>query len=671
MKRRAISIRPKQRIRLSSESGTKPVKQIRREWKWLREPMPETEASLKRYTDLYEFAPVGYLTLDRNGCIRDTNLTGALLLSPVQSRLVGYPLLSLIEMQDRRKYLQHLSRLRQGKSECVTELAIAPRGGKPFVAQLISVPSRREGAETLFRTALFDISDRRRAEGGLRESVERLRLALAGGQMGMWEMDLSTGYAHLDGLEARLLGLEGLPREFTNEQFLQHVHPEDRGELRQKIRHAIEAGGDFQSEFRVLPEPRGDARWLAATATLLRTEAGLPSRLLGVNFDITHRKQAEAALRRTHDELENRVAERTDELARINQRLQVEIAERRQVEAALRESERALADFFEHATIGMQWLDRRGRVLRINKAALDLFGCSRDDCLHQLIAPFFADRNVFAEMLDRLCWGETLRDFSARLQRADGTIRHLLINADGSWHKRHLVHTRWFIRDISERVLLQAEIVRASDQERQRIGQDLHDGLCQLLTGIRWKSQLLQQRLELSTPAEARRVRKITELLTDAIKQARGVVRGLQPVENVPDGLMSALHQLASSTRELFGVACRCNVAPPVLVSEQSAATDLFRIAQEAINNAIKHGRARKIRINLAQNNGDILLTVTNDGRPFPRRSATTGVGLKIMQNRARRIGAALQFSVGARGGTVVTCSMPVSDTGQTGAAFS
>jgi len=231
-----------------------------------------------------------------------------------------------------------------------------------------------------------------------------------------------------------------------------------------------------------------------------------------------------------------------------------------------------------------------------------------------------------------------------------------------------LVHTRWFIRDVSERVLLQAEIVAAGERERQRIGQDLHDGLCQLLTGIRWKSQSLQQRLALSAPAEARRVRKITGLLTEAIKQARGLVRGLQPVENMPDGLMSALHQLAASTRSLFGVTCQCGIVRPVLMSEHSTATDLFRIAQEAINNAIKHGRARKIQINLAQNNGKIVMTVTNDGRPFPRRSGATGAGLKIMQYRARRIGATLHFCAGARGGTSVTCSL---ETGREGDRFS
>jgi PAS domain S-box-containing protein len=668
VKRRAILKRSDYPVRLLADRRRLSFEQIRQEWSWLLEAIPETEASRERYADLYDFAPVGYLTLDRNGCIRDINLTGARLLGRTRSLLLGHPLLPLIEKPDRRKFLNHLSRLRQGQPQTVTELSIAPKGDKPFIAQLISIASRQAGAHaTQFRTAMLDVGERKRAEAALRESEERLRLALAGGQMGMWEMDLASGRAYVDSLEARLLGMEIVPKDFTNEQFLHRVHPEDREELVKRIRNTVQAGGDFQSEFRLAPVRNGDERWIAATGTVARSEQGKPTRLLGVNFDVTQRKQAEVALRRTHNELEQRVASRTDELARINQRLQVEITERQQAEAALRESEQALADFFEHATIGIQWLDRRGRVLRINQAALDLLGCSRAECLHRPVAPFFADREALAVMLDRLGRGETLRDFFMRIQRRDGSVRHLLIDADGSWQNQRLIRTRWFIRDISERVLLQAEIVAAGERERQRIGQDLHDGLCQLLTGIRWKSQLIQERLALSDPAEARKVRKITALLTDAIKQARGLVRGLQPVENVPDGLMSALQQLAGSTRELFGVACRFDVVRPVLVSEQSAATDLFRIAQEAINNAIKHARAKRIQIELAQNNGNIVLRVTNDGRPFPRRAKTTGAGLKIMHHRARRIGAALQFSVDERDGTSVTCSMPVPESSRAG----
>ncbi len=426
------------------------------------------------------------------------------------------------------------------------------------------------------------------------------------------------------------------------------------------MRRATHAGGDFQSEFRRWPGPNGNARWLAATGTVERNKRGQPGQLLGVSFVITQRKGAEEALRRTHNELEQRVAARTGELARINHRLREEISERQQAEAALRESEEALADFFNHASIAIQWLDHRGCVLRINQAALDLFGCRRDECLHRPIARFFADREVITELLDRLERGETLRDFSARLKRMDSTFRHVLINADGSRRKGRSVHTRWFIRDISERVRLQAQILTAGEQERQRIGQDVHDGLCQLLTGIRWKSQSLQERLALRAPAEVRRVRKITRLLAEAIKQARGLVRGLQPVENMPDGLMSALHQLAGSTRDLYGVVCRCNIVRPVLVSEHIVATDLFRIAQEAIHNAIKHGRAKEIRIDLDQNDGKMLLAVANDGRPFPQRSRGNGLGLKIMQYRARRLGATLHFCAGRRGGTSVVCSLPL-----------
>jgi PAS domain S-box-containing protein len=672
MKRRAISTLRKHEERLSPESRRLSLDKIRQEWSWLREAMPEAEASRERYADLYDFAPVGYLTLDRNGCIRDINLTGAMLLGRKRSQLMANPLLPLIEKQDRRKYLDHLGRLRRGQPQALTELAIAPKGGKPFIAQIVSVASSQNGDQGMqFRTALIDVGDRKRADAALRESEQRLRLALAGGRMGMWEMDLTTGRAYLDGLGARLLGLDIVPKEFTNDQFLQLVHPEDRAELLLKIRHAAQAGGDFQCESRLSPARSGGAKWIAVTGSVVRNELGQPTRLLGVSFDITQRKQDEVALRRTHNDLEQRVAARTDELARINQRLRVEISERQQAEAALRESERALADFFEHASIAIQWLDRRGRVLRINQAALDLLGCSRAKCLHRPIAPFFADRQAFAEMLHRLERGEKLKDFFVHLHRTDGSIRQLLIDADGSWQKQRLVHTRWFIRDISERVLHQAEIVAAGERERQRIGQDLHDGLCQLLTGIRWKNQSLQERLALCAPEEVRRVQKITGLLTDAIKQARGVVRGLQPVEDVPDGLVSALHQLASSTRDLFGVACRFDVLQPVLISEHGTATDLFRITQEAVNNAIKHGRARRIRIDLLQNNGNIVLTVTNDGRPFPLHSKTTGAGLKIMQHRARRIGATLQFCAGVRGGTSVTCSLPRPETGRAGDPFS
>ena len=162
------------------------LERIRKEWSWLREAMPEAEASRERYADLYDFAPVGYLTLDRNGCICDINLTGARLLGLSRFQLLGNPLLTLIEKPDRRKYLEHLSRLRHGQPQVSLEVAIAPRGGKPFIAQLISVASRQEGTRAMqFRTVVLDVGDRKRAEAALRESEERLRLALAGGQMGM------------------------------------------------------------------------------------------------------------------------------------------------------------------------------------------------------------------------------------------------------------------------------------------------------------------------------------------------------------------------------------------------------------------------------------------------------------------------------------------------------
>ncbi|HYV32635.1 MAG TPA: PAS domain-containing protein [Candidatus Binatia bacterium] len=128
MKRRAINNRGDHRVRRSAERRGLSLEQMRQEWRWLREAMPEAEASRERYADLYDFAPVGYLTLDRNGCICDINLTGARLLGRTRFQLMGNPLLPLIERPDRRKYLQHLSRLRHGQPHTPIELAFAPTG---------------------------------------------------------------------------------------------------------------------------------------------------------------------------------------------------------------------------------------------------------------------------------------------------------------------------------------------------------------------------------------------------------------------------------------------------------------------------------------------------------------------------------------------------------------
>ncbi len=172
-------------------------------------------------------------------------------------------------------------------------------------------------------------------------------------------------------------------------------------------------------------------------------------------------------------------------------------------------------------------------------------------------------------------------------------------------------------RDITERKRLEKEILEISEREQRRIGQDLHDGLCQHLAGIELMSQVLEQKLARRSKAAAARAGDIAKNVRDAIGHTRLLARGLSPVTLESEGLMSALQELALNTEKIFRVTCRFDCHPPVLVQDYPAATHLFRLAQEAVSNAIKHGKAKRILIRLKEERGRMALSIIDNGRGF------------------------------------------------------
>jgi signal transduction histidine kinase len=211
--------------------------------------------------------------------------------------------------------------------------------------------------------------------------------------------------------------------------------------------------------------------------------------------------------------------------------------------------------------------------------------------------------------------------------------------------------------EITERAALQEELVLASERERERLGRNLHDGLCQMLTAARYKTDSLLSRVEAGSPL-GEKVRSIAGLVSQAVDEARGLARGLEPVAPLPEGLMVALQQLASATSRLFNVSCECEFPQPVLIADHQAAVELFRVAQEATHNGIKHGLASMIRIRLVAETEETVLTVTNNGRPISRPPPTEGMGLKTMRYRSERISTRLTIEPGAESGTVVCCRL-------------
>ena len=212
--------------------------------------------------------------------------------------------------------------------------------------------------------------------------------------------------------------------------------------------------------------------------------------------------------------------------------------------------------------------------------------------------------------------------------------------------------------EITENKRLEREVQEISESEKRRIGQDLHDGLGQYLTGIACMVKVVEQKLASRDLPEAGDVKKITAMVNETISQARDLARGLSPVELENNGLQAALAELASRVSRTN---VNCTVKGPSFtkVYDNAAAIHLYRIAQEAVNNAIKHGRAKNITIGLNTQNNQVELTVQDDGCGFPKNPGkNSGMGLRVMNYRAGMIGATVSIGSADPCGTLVRCVM-------------
>jgi PAS domain S-box-containing protein len=215
--------------------------------------------------------------------------------------------------------------------------------------------------------------------------------------------------------------------------------------------------------------------------------------------------------------------------------------------------------------------------------------------------------------------------------------------------------------NVTDRRRLERQILDISDREQARIGQEIHDGLCQQLVSLAFDANSLERELGAQKLPEARTAARIAEYLDQAITQARQLARGLFPIRLDAQGLPSALEELARATHERFGITCQFESSEATAVGSKTMATHLYRIAQEAVSNAVKHSEARSITLRLQARSGQLELDIEDDGRGIAPAKLTEGqgMGLHIMDYRARSIGGRLSCEAGARGGTLVCCCVP------------
>jgi len=214
--------------------------------------------------------------------------------------------------------------------------------------------------------------------------------------------------------------------------------------------------------------------------------------------------------------------------------------------------------------------------------------------------------------------------------------------------------------EMAERERLEKEILRISENERQRIGHDLHDNLCQHLTGTAIAALNVEQDLgDMGQEQAAANVHRLVDLVEEGISLARDIARGLAPVHLETDSLMDIFEELAMTTRNHLKTECRFEHDGMVRTEDLATALHLYRIAQEAVSNAVRHGKAKQIIIRFSATDGQVVLTIKDDGcglAAVPHEGK--GMGLLLMKHRATMIGASLSVASVPEGGTVITCAL-------------
>lgn len=217
-------------------------------------------------------------------------------------------------------------------------------------------------------------------------------------------------------------------------------------------------------------------------------------------------------------------------------------------------------------------------------------------------------------------------------------------------------------RELKERKRLEKEIVAAAEHERQRVGRELHDNLSQHLTGTSLFARRVANKAETIDEGLAEEARKVVDLINRGINLSRDVARGLFSSELDAHGLVPALHSLASSASQQYGISYEVRQATETQVGREVAA-HLYWIANEAVTNAGKHARARRVTIRLHAEDSKVHLEVEDDGNGLPADHSTRpGIGLRVMQQRAQLAGGELRIANSSAGGTLVSCHVPVGE---------
>ena len=529
----------------------------------------------------------------------------------------------------------------------------------------------------------------------------------------VWEADVETfEFTFVSKQAEAMLGYPSVRWLCEKDFWLGIIHPGDKENVLAQYRTAGHAGLNHEIEYRLIAAD-GRTVWIHDSIYASRPVGKSPVNR-GILFDITKRKLSELELLKQHGDLEARVQERTNQLLASNAALQAKILDHKRAEELLRHdiAGRELAE--ERIRQNGMFLARAQQMAHIGSWAwhADDGSVTWSDEMYRIYGLDPQSRKVTYDwFLERVHPADHERvkrvvgtarrelrpfEFEHRLVRPDGTIRTLrvleeaLVDADGK-----AIGTVGVSQDITdreeaakslldktieleraqeaslnimedlqqemiERRRAEKEMLEISGKEQMRIGQDLHDGLSQILTGITFMAKVLEQKLATKNLQEAKDASQIIDLVRKAIIETKGLSRSLYPIELERNGLIPALQELAISSESLFHVKMSAEIDPEIRIMDHSVATHLYRIAQEAIHNAVKHGKAKNVTLEfLKRKSSGCVLAVRDNGKGMPKEPGSfQGMGLRNMKYRAHMIGAELEILENPGGGTAVLCKL-------------
>jgi len=514
---------------------------------------------------------------------------------------------ALIHPDDLPPFSARYERLIEGTSEFYeAEYRVRTRSGNWRWIFSRGRATARDSAGRAVRLggATIDIDARKRMELALRDSEARLEGAIWGADLGLWDWKLEDdSLLWLSDWPARYgigAGIRAVPRE----AWIDRVHPLDRRKYAAEDHALIHDGrNSAESDYRIQASS-GEWRWVnVRTRVVERNAAGEALRIVGACIDVDSRRRAEQTLR-------------------------------------------TQAKILETMREGVVLLNSSGRMEFTNPAFDRMFANTEELA------------GISALELLELHRRDTMRDVLFR-RRDGGQFTAEVLSAEVELNGEECILV--VVQDVSERKQLESEIIDIANRERRRLGADLHDGLGQELTGISLLLRSFSRRAAVSALAVSPELNEIITLVNHAIQSTRRMAFGISPVTLESGGLLPALQTLVAWSRDGYGidVQLRLSMRSPLILGE-SAASHLYLIAQEAINNAARHGKGRSIGVTLRSNRAWVLLSIADDGVGIADVTARgAGMGLKLMHYRSAMIGGVTKVKRLRRGGTRIHSICP------------